>query len=186
MDVSTVCCTKCKEPIPAEHFNNPRPTRCSGCGRFLFVTVFPAILVVPERADTGERLLTDEQAGCFYHPDKKAVVPCENCGRFLCALCDVKMAGRDLCPSCIQDSGGQERDNVIDVDNRRFLYDSLALVLAFVPLLVTPLISLYLAIRHWSTGSSITRRTRARWVLAVMVALVQLGLWCIYFYDKYT
>ena len=71
--------------------------------------------------------MESDQASCFYHPNKKASVPCDNCGRFLCALCDVDFGGRRLCPACIEAGSGTESETTLDT--RRILYDKLALFL---------------------------------------------------------
>ena len=70
-------------------------------------------------------MLVDGEASCFYHPAKKAVLPCESCGRFLCAVCDVEMNGQHLCPACL--ASGKKKGRLKQLENRRTLYDSLAL-----------------------------------------------------------
>jgi len=55
--------------------------------RDIRVEVFPAFFC----GGAGGRLSgyaghADTEAACFYHPQKKAVIPCDSCGRFLCAF----------------------------------------------------------------------------------------------------
>jgi hypothetical protein len=63
------------------------------------------------------------------------------------------------------------------------LYDATALKLAFYPLLifwftlVTAPIALYLAIRHWSSPTSIVGRTKTRFVLAITLSGLQILAW---------
>src|SRR4029453_12242931 len=60
---------------------------CPACGTLLEVEVFPAFHRSLPAVAAAEAVLTDEEASCFFHPEKKAVVPCQACGRFLCLLC---------------------------------------------------------------------------------------------------
>ena len=161
-----VYCTKCRTSLPAALFNRPRLAPCPICRAQIMVTAFPALLSGPALGKSGEILLNENEASCFYHPGKKAVVPCDQCGRFLCALCDVQMGAQHLCPGCIDPGDG--RTKFTNLDTRRALYDSLAL---------------YLAIRYWSVPTSLFRKTRAVWVFAVAIALVQIAFWSwVFFY----
>jgi hypothetical protein len=148
--------------------------------------VFPAALRPPRPGSVGEAVVIDGEASCFYHPGKKAVVPCEACGRFLCAVCDVEMNGEHFCPACIE--SGKKKGRMQKLQNRRTLYDSIALAVALVPLIVWPLtlisapIALWFSIRHWNAPRSIVPRTRWRMVVAALIALLQIGGWITGFY----
>ncbi len=148
---------------------------CTGCRAPIMVEAFPALLQSQTEPNAGDRLLTDEEAGCFYHSDKRASIICDNCGRFLCALCDVQIGGRHLCPSCIALSHTQQSETSVELDRYRVHYDSLALTLACLPLIFTQLITFYLVIRHWSTPVSALPRGRVRWILAVVIAVGWIG-----------
>ena len=90
----------------------------------------------------------------FYHPEKKAVLTCNYCGRFLCALCDVDFAGQHLCPPCIE--SGKKKKKIKNLENHRVLYDDVALAVAVLPLMLcyfvvlTAPISLFIAFRYWN------------------------------------
>lgn len=139
--------------------------------------MFPAI----ERVRTGaapEALGADSEASCFYHPESRAVTPCEECGRFLCSLCDLEIDKKHFCPRCFQAGlAGQRLENI---ETRRTLYDSMALALATLPaLLIWPPIfcapwALFLVIRRWNAPLSILPRTRIRFYLAGLFALAEL------------
>ena len=135
------------------------------------------------------RLVTEGEASCFYHPNKKAVLPCEACGRFLCALCDVELNGQHLCPACL--ASGQKKGKLSNLDNRRVLYDSLALTLALLPLLVWPFTlitapaALFIAIRYWRAPGSLVQRTKIRLILAMFFALAQMAGWGIGFWAMF-
>src|SRR5689334_13554458 len=97
----TVQCGSCSAPVPQSLFNQPDLAPCSQCGRLLQVEVFPAFFRPIAKGRDADPLLVDGEASCFYHPQKKASLPCDACGRFLCALCDCELHGQHFCPGCL-------------------------------------------------------------------------------------
>jgi hypothetical protein len=177
MPAQAICCGECSTPVPAESWNRAG-ARCRGCGQTLQVAVFPAI----ERTRTGalpEAIEIETEASCFYHPSSRAAIPCDECGRFLCRLCEIEIDGRHLCPTCFETGVAA---NKLNVETSRTMYDSIALALATLPTLLTwPVIigapaALYVAIRRWRAPGSIVPRTRVRYYLALLFVLVDLGL----------
>lgn len=168
-----ISCPKCNHKIGVERFNRPAAP-CLVCGAEITVAAFASLVSGPADAGAGPRLMLDDQASCFYHPNKQASIPCENCGRFLCALCDVDFGGRHLCPTCIENGNTAKSDDTQDSD--RILYDKLALFLAIIPLLITQAAALFLAIRYWTSPISIPPRSRLRWrwILTVVISLVEI------------
>jgi hypothetical protein len=153
------------------------------------VAVFPAFLRPPARGSQAEPLLVEGEASCFYHPQKKAVVPCQACGRFLCALCDCELQGRHFCPGCLE--SGRQKGKIETLENQRTLYDGVALALAVYPVVLilgiyftflTAPMALYVAIRYWNAPRSIVGRTRIRSVMAVGLALMELAGWGLLIY----
>jgi hypothetical protein len=167
-------------------YNTRELRACPSCGTRLQIEVFPAVLRPPGPGTVGERVVIEGEASCFYHPAKRAVVPCESCGRFLCAVCDVEMNGQHLCSACIE--SGKNKGRIQKLENRRTLYDSLALAVALFPMIfvyptiVTAPIVLYIAIRHWNAPSSVVPRSRWRMVVAVIIALLQIAGWVAIFF----
>ncbi|PWU08375.1 MAG: hypothetical protein C5B50_29735 [Verrucomicrobia bacterium] len=187
---SALSCSQCKTPFPEELFGQAEPTPCPTCGTYWQIEVFPAFFRRITPGKDGELLLTDGEASCFYHPNKKAAIPCQNCGRFLCALCDCDLHGKHICPACLE--AGKTKGKIQNLENRRTLYDSIALSLAVLPLLIfyftaiTAPIALYVAIRYWNRPLSLIRRTKWRYVLAIVIAGLQIIGWGvgIYFLAK--
>jgi len=177
-----LACGGCGAPLPWAAFNTPARTRCPACGFEAEVLAFPALFREPERSRAGEVLLAEDQSSCFYHPGKAAVVPCDGCGRFLCALCRLPVGEEHLCPGCLEagrGTGGGRR-----LQRRRTLWDSVALGLAVFPTFLwfltfaTAPAAIYLGIRHWGDARlSPTPRTRARNIFAILVAGAQLAGW---------
>jgi hypothetical protein len=142
------------------------------------VAVFPAFRRLPPKGALPETVLVEGEAACFYHATKRAVVPCAECGRFLCALCDVQLHGRHLCPNCLE--AGRRKAQFTELETGRTLLDGAALQVAIVTLLcplfwfigaVTGPLAIVLAIRSWFRPGSLVPRTRIRAYAAIMLGL---------------
>jgi hypothetical protein len=182
---SVLQCPKCKTTL-TETFVGAEFARCVGCASPLQVEVFPAMFRRHTPGRDGEAVVLETEASCFYHPQKKAVLPCEGCGRFLCALCDCELHGQHFCPACLET--GKKKGKIKRLENERVLYDDLALSLAVLPLLifyftlVTAPIALYIAIRYWNSPRSIVRHTHWRFVVAIIFATLEMAGWGIGIY----
>jgi len=180
-----VSCTKCISPLSKEMINADSLTACPSCSSLLRADVFPAVHRSLPMGRSGEKLQMSNEAGCFYHPVKKAVAPCSVCGRFVCALCDVALNDRHLCPACFEK--GKSKRKIKSLENHRTCYDSIALMVATVPLLFyfitlfTAPLTIYLTVRHWKTPSGIIPRTRIRFILAFLIAGFQIAGWILFF-----
>jgi hypothetical protein len=147
---------------------------------------FPALLAPPAVGRAGEALVVEGESSCFYHPAKRAMAACESCGRFLCALCDVDLNGRHLCPACLET--GKRKGKLGQLENRRMRYDSLALTLSLAPLLIfyftilTAPGTIYVVLRYWNAPSSLVSRGRWRMVVALIIALAEIVGWILGFY----
>lgn len=177
-------CPSCHAPWPEDITQLSNLRACPGCSRAVAVTLFPAL--VTERAGPAlpEKLVTEGEASCFYHADKKAVVPCSACGRFLCALCDVTVGERHLCPSCIE--SGRTKGRFVEFETTRTLWDTTALTLAVAPLVlcfyftvVTAPAALVVAIAGWRKPSSIIPRGRWRLWVAIILSLLEIAGWTV-------
>ena len=175
-----LACPNCRATVPFEDWNREHAL-CAACRAPLEALVFPALFSQAPTGSSGDRILEAGEASCFNHPDKRAVVPCDQCGRFLCSLCRVDFKGQNWCPACIQ--SWKLKGKLSELDPGRTLYDNMALALAFLPaLLIWPTIftgpaTLYLVFRYWRAPSSLLPRTRIRFVLAAVVACLQIGSW---------
>jgi len=128
------------------------------------------------------------QAACFYHPTKTAHVPCESCGRFICALCDVELHGQHLCPGCVE--SGRRKGSITSLERGRWLWDSIALWLAVLPVLfcfwltvITAPAAIFLSIFGWRKPRSLVPRwTRFRFILAIVFSCASLVGLIVFFY----
>ena len=186
MEASSIYCSRCQEPLPPALYNGSGMVACAGCATPVRLIVFPAALKPVEEGKAGELILVEGEASCFYHPEKKAVLTCGYCGRFLCSLCDVDLNGEHLCPPCIE--SGKKKGKLKSLENHRVRYDDVALALAILPMLfscvvvLTAPIAMYVAIHYWNAPGSILPRSKVRFVIAILIAAVQLGVCAVVFY----
>jgi len=178
---SLVQCPKCQALLLEGIFNQPELSPCPSCGVPLQVEIFPALFRKINPGQSGEALMVEGESCCFFHPQKKALLPCGSCGRFLCALCDCELNGQHYCPACLE--AGKTKGKIKSLENQRTLYDSIALSLAIYPLLIfyftliTAPATLFIAIRFWKSPISLVRRSKIRFVVAIILALLQIAGW---------
>ncbi len=160
---------------------------CTLCGAVNQVWLFHAALtsaplVHPEIALEGE-------ATCYEHSDKRAIGACQRCGRFVCQFCSVEFGTEVLCPSCVMQSsvmkGGVAGGSVAaaKLNPSRTMFDSVALILPLATLITWPFTiitapaSLVLSLVKWKQPISPVRPNRWRFVLAIIISLIMIGLW---------
>lgn len=177
-------CTKCWTPLSAEFLNIEEFRECPNCSSKMRVEVFPAYFREIQKGSAGEALLADTESSCFYHPQKRAAVVCSECGRFLCALCDLDVEGKHFCPGCLETA--KEKNKITSMQNRRTIYDTMALHLVFFGLLifyfsvVTAPLAIYFCIKHWRTPTSLVRNpSKWRFILAMTLAILQILGWIV-------
>lgn len=175
-------CSKCSTLLPPDFINSGEFVECPICSSPVRVELFPAYFRELAKGSAGEALVIDTEASCFYHPQKKASVVCASCGRFLCALCDLELEGAHYCSSCLETA--KEKGKIATIENRRHLYDDIALLLSLGGILifyfspVTAPISIYLAVKHWKKPTSIVRRqSKWRFITAIVLSSLQLLGW---------
>lgn len=185
MNSGSVLCPGCRLPLPAAAFSTANLTACPACQRRILVEVFPAVFRTLTAANPAEPVLEEGVSSCFYHDQKKAVVPCDSCGRFLCSLCDVDFNGRHLCPNCLQT--GQTKGKIVTLETQRILWDSAALSLTLLPLVAWPMtlltapLAFGCAIYSFFRPSSLVPRTRFRAYAAILLSLAQIAGWVLIF-----
>lgn len=161
---------------------NAGEVECGACGAGAEVRIFHALLKKVEPGAAPQALVLDDESSCFYHPKKKAEIPCEHCGRFLCALCDIEIHGNHLCAPCVE--AGAATGQAEDVAAEYVQYDTIALSLAlwpmlffFWPTLFTAPATLFFVVRYWRRKLSVLPRRRWRFVVAGVIALAQIAVW---------
>jgi hypothetical protein len=183
MSNGLVQCPQCRAPLMEGIFNQPELQPCPACATRLQVAVFPALYRKTGLGQSAEAIMVEGESSCFYHPQKKAVLPCDGCGRFLCTLCDCPLDGRHYCPACLET--GRTKRKIQSLDNRRTLYDSIALSVAVYTLVpffwyftvITAPMVIYISLRYWKSPLGLLRRTRIRFIAAIFIALLQITGW---------
>src|SRR5258707_14959683 len=161
MTLEGIICSACLRPLPAELWTGVEGQRCPFCGAPVVVKVFPAFSQ-SKIGSLPQPLSADLEASCFYHAHNRASTPCDECGRFLCSLCTLEIAGRTLCPICFE--ANLRGRKIQNLELSRTLHDSIALALATLPaLLFWPILrtappTLFWIIRHWISRGSIPPR----------------------------
>jgi len=180
-----VQCPKCRTTLTESIFNLSALTPCPTCETPLQIEIFPAFFRKIAPGQKAETVMVEGESSCFYHAQKKAVRPCDGCGRFLCALCDCELNGQHFCPSCLD--VGKSKGKIKNLDNHRTRYDGIALALAIFPILffyitiITAPMALFVAIRYWNSPQSIVRPHRIRTIIAILIALAEIGGWTAFF-----
>jgi hypothetical protein len=175
----TLQCANCTWPFELASATGAFAQTCPVCRTHVEAIVFPA----HARTAIGtlpDSVLSTNEASCFYHAANRAAVPCDECGRFLCHLCDLTADGRHLCPGCFG-TGVRER-RLQGFETQRTMHDSIALALATFPMMmIWPIIisaplTIFWIIRHWKSPRSIIPRTRARYYWAALFATAEMAL----------
>ncbi|SHJ23745.1 hypothetical protein SAMN02745216_01273 [Desulfatibacillum alkenivorans DSM 16219] len=183
-----VNCPSCQAQLKPAAFNTGGFEPCPLCEKKFRVEVFPALTAPKEEIQRSEALV-DDQAGCFFHPGKKATTVCDSCGRFICALCDLDINGAHMCPQCLET--GKEKGSIESLDLKRMRWDKLALLIAVVSYITSffsgffALITMFIVIKFWNAPRSITGNTRVRFIIAFLMAISQIALTIFIFYAMF-
>ena len=152
---------------------------CASCGSRNTPHVYPAAFAHSSAARAEAAV--EGEAACFDHPYSRAVGACRQCGRFVCQLCSVQIAGGVLCPSCV--ALGPSRAGAAANIEARTLYDTWALVIPLALWVVWPLTILAapavvaLALMKWRAPISLVRRNRWRFVLGLILGVAEGCAW---------
>lgn len=162
---------------------------CPACQATLQVIPFPALGRQAPTGGASEPVANPDDAACFQHPTKKAVVPCDACGRFLCALCDLEVEGQHLCPACLE--SGRRKGTVAALERSRTRWDQITVTLAALGLVtgclapVAAVANLVITVLKWNQPQSRVASGRATmvgataiaWVLALVAAGIAWSEW---------
>jgi hypothetical protein len=170
-------------------------TECPRCARPTQITLFPVFDRPATAGPAAEKVVVDGEATCFFHPQHRAYVPCDVCGRFLCALCDLNVQGRHLCPACLE--AATRKNNLPSLEQSRTRWDQIVSLVLFLPLLVfclvyfiplTSLAALALIISKWKAPRSLVINTRVRFIVYAVVAILEFAfgtlMWGMIYYHR--
>ncbi len=185
-----ISCPRCATLIIPPPATGLRILPCPSCGSPLEAWFFPALFHrapvsgQPEPATEGE-------ATCYNHVTRKAVLLCESCGRFLCALCDLETNHRHYCPSCFEARQSAGKLSQLPTELRR--YDRIALGLSVFsvflccwPSILTAPAVIFVAIRYWNAPGSESSGARFGMIASVVLSLLQLAWWALMIFSLMT
>jgi hypothetical protein len=182
MTPAKLACPKCRRTVPEVYWQGVDVVRCPACESEFEQVRFPA-QAATSRVDRAAELAAGE-ANCYFHAQNRAEAACDGCGRYVCAVCSVPLAGQRYCPSCLE--ARTERRKL--PENHRVLYGQIALILALGPLILWPITlvtapaALVFCFYGWKKpGSLLPHWRRFRFVVAGIVASVQIGAWLLVF-----
>ena len=183
--MKTPVCPRCSTALPGESAADGTLNHCPKCQVPLRITLLPAAASSPSPASSGTPAHPGE-AVCFFHAGRRAEVPCERCGRFLCALCDLPVGREHLCPPCLE--SGMRDGHSGPLEPRRVRPDLIAGYLLLLGLLscglLFPLTGLAATAVAWSYRRSPPSlvdpslfRLRLLMAAGVFCTLVGMGEW---------
>jgi hypothetical protein len=189
MNATGISCGRCAVRwLPAAPLEAGALTECPGCGVKVRVRVFPA-LVREVRVDRAQPVVMASEAACLFHPTQRASVACDQCGCFLCALCDLEFGGRHLCPACLESAEKGAREEALERGRTR--HDHVVGAMVFAGLLfgcgllgpvLGPAAMGYTA-WAWNKTPSLVERSRLRMALACVAAL-GLTVWGVFIWVR--
>lgn len=172
-------CPACRRPLPAEADALAALSACPGCGQELEVIPFPGLGRGLRVGAAAEATSTPEDAACFQHPGKRAVVPCDGCGRFLCALCDLEIEGSHLCPTCLET--GRRKGTVSVLERSRTRWDRIVTALTLLILVcgfaapLSAIANTVITALQWRRPQSRVAPSRAIMVAATIISWMLAG-----------
>ena len=187
-----ISCPSCKAKIGRTRYSDANFHECPSCDKSFELHLLPGDDIKQWRKELPKHapeVANDEsQARCHNHETNKANDVCESCGILLCTLCSVPLADTHWCIDCIV-KGKDDPTNPHFI-RKHELKDNVALAVAFAPMvifffwfttLITAPITLVLIWKNWNKPLSLLKRTKVRFVIAAIVALLQLIGWAAIF-----
>lgn len=189
-------CTACHTPLLLD-LENALETEitCPGCGAVQFQQIYSAYACGPRSDDVAP--LVDGNTACFFHETSPAAHICDDCGRYLCALCTLAVPTpansppdfpARLCPECFRRRVDREpAEGQWDLFQPEYIrYDLLALLLVIGPVVIFPFylltilsgpMAVYVAIRYWRVCRTPVGRPRAGLILALILGFIEMMFW---------
>lgn len=181
-----LACPQCSTALAPETLSAGLSARCPHCGTELHGTVFPAFWKSPADLAGRAEFAGEGEAVCFFHPENRAALSCEKCGRFICSVCEFTVGSRHICPSCL--SSGLAGEKLPELIPWRFVWSDAAMIVGVLPLLLGvfmwPFIvgsgaaAIFLALFGWKRPGSLPRGKR-HWaaVVAIVGGILQIAIW---------
>lgn len=181
--MSAARCPHCDQALRGIDLTPEGMGTCPSCGRKSVVVIFPALTT---GNNTSPPALPDDppaegESACFYNPKRRATKECSHCGVLISDAWAAHWGSDTVCLKCLEHL--REKGQDARFQGSRTLWDNIALTLSLVPFTVvlwwaivfTAPAALFLGIRHWNSPRSMVPRGRWRLVVAILLALIQVG-----------
>ncbi len=179
-------CVKCGHLIPWHEISLTGNTTCRQCGKEQEITLFSAVYRKLIQTLPQAREALPDEATCFYYPEKQAQYVCALSGRFICEDAATDWDGKKVSLEALLRQRDAEQSKSLKTG--AILYDDISLALAVLPVLFwpltlfTPFAVYYFVFRYARRGpTSIVRKSRWRYLVAFIVATLQLAFWILVF-----
>ena len=184
--IPALACPQCHLALDPGALAGGGGTMCPHCRSEIHGAIFPAFWKDHAALAGGAQRAGEGEAVCFFHPENRAALSCERCGRFICAVCEFNIGARRICPSCL--SSGLAGEKLPELIPWRFIWSDAALFTGLMPLLlgvfmwpfivVSGAAAIFLAIFGWKRPGSLPRGRR-RWAASVGIVggAVQIAIW---------
>ncbi|MGA1865505.1 MAG: hypothetical protein ACMUHX_10625 [bacterium] len=183
--INRIRCPRCLAALTNDFFTDPSGSICRNCGLIITGRLFPRFFNNNTEEKSSTEASSDYESSCFFHQKKLAVSHCSECGRFLCALCELNIEDRILCPICLEKLDQEKRLKTFT--NQITFWDSITVSMAILPLLLWPLtiitapLTLIYIWRHFKDNNNhIIPRKRWRFYIAGLFAGIELTGWAIF------
>lgn len=174
-----LACPSCGATWPYAAMDLATLQNCPRCSKETRLVLFPAFDRPVAVGATAQAVVMEGEATCFFHPQKRAHVPCDGCGRFLCALCELDLGGKHLCAQCLE--AGTKKGSLDTLERSRTRWDQIIAGLLVLPLVFcyflvpfTSLAALGLVIWKWKAPRSRVGNTRLTLIICAVLASVEL------------
>ena len=181
-----LACPQCSLALDPSSLTSGPGTACPHCHCELHGTVLPAFWKNPADLTLRAQTAGEGEAVCFFHPQNRAALSCERCGRFICSVCEFTIGTRHLCPTCL--SSGLTGDKLQELIPWRFIWSDAALFTGLMPLLLGvfmwPFIvfsgaaAIFFALFGWKRPGSLPRGRR-HWaaIVGIIGGALQIAIW---------
>lgn len=175
-------CHFCQTPLAPERVDDGGGVACGHCERPTQLVVFAAILGGSAGTPAHQVDAHLQGASCFYSPEKLATGECRNCGAWISEEWTARWGAEVYCLKCLEHL--RQRGADASFAEGIVLWDSVALFLALVPYSLvltfvgffTAPAALFLTVRHWGSPRSMVHVWRWRFVVAVVMSVLMLGI----------
>lgn len=179
MPSQTLQCHRCAAKLPSETGTLQSLAECPDCQARLSVYVFPAWGRSTPVGECAQPITDAQEAACFFHADRRAVHPCDQCGRYLCALCDFPIGNRHLCGGCVEKSA--RGTHLGELERNRKRWDVVVWYCLLLPIIlcayvvpITAIVAIVLSFKHLKSPPSLVSRSRLWLKLGIAFAFIEL------------